>query len=110
MRDQPGVVQAAGYRLISDIQPKDGGKGVQVTFSKPYPGWQTLFANLLPSHVLKDAPGGWQGALAGGFPAGGGPVFVKESHTGRGEARPGGDRRGWGNTGPGRHGSLLRGG
>ena len=63
MRDQSGVVEPAGYRLISDIQPRDGGKGVAVTFSELYPGWQSLFSNLLPSHLLKDAPGGWQGAL-----------------------------------------------
>jgi len=85
MRDQPGVVEPAGYRLISDIQPKDGGKGVVVTFVQPYPGWQTLFNDLLPSHLLKDAPGGWQGALATSFPAYGGPFSIKQLDTARGE-------------------------
>lgn len=85
MRDQPGVVEPAGYRLISDIQPKDGGKGVVVTFAKPYPGWRTLFSDLLPSHLLKDAPGGWQGALATSFPAYGGPFAIKQLDTARGE-------------------------
>ncbi|WP_435159049.1 ABC transporter family substrate-binding protein [Amycolatopsis sacchari] len=85
MRDQPGVVQPAGYRLISAIQPSEGGKGVQVTFSQPYPGWKTLFSNLLPQHLLKDAPGGWQGALQGSFPAYGGPFSIKQLDTARGE-------------------------
>lgn len=85
MRDQPGVVEPAGYRLISNIQPSEGGKGVQVTFSQPYPGWRTLFDNLLPQHLLKDAPGGWQGALQGSFPAYGGPFSIKQLDTARGE-------------------------
>ncbi|TVT06943.1 ABC transporter family substrate-binding protein [Amycolatopsis bartoniae] len=85
MRDQPGVVEPAGYRLISNIQPSEGGKGVQVTFSQPYPGWQTLFNDLLPQHLLKDAPGGWQGALQGSFPAYGGPFSIKQLDTARGE-------------------------
>ncbi|UQS27114.1 MULTISPECIES: ABC transporter family substrate-binding protein [Amycolatopsis] len=85
MRDQPGVVQPAGYRLISGIQPSEGGKGVQVTFAEPYPGWQTLFSNLLPQHLLKDAPGGWQGALQDSFPAYGGPFSIKTRDNARGE-------------------------
>lgn len=85
MRDQPGVIGAAGYRLISDIQSREGGKRVEVTFAKPYPGWQTLFGNLLPAHLLKDAPNGWQGALATTFPAVGGPYSIKGLDTARGE-------------------------
>lgn len=85
MRDQSGVVEPAGYRLISNIQPSEGGKGVQVTFSQPYPGWRTLFSDLLPQHLLKDAPGGWQGALQGSFPAYGGPFAIKQLDTARGE-------------------------
>ncbi|MTD54168.1 ABC transporter family substrate-binding protein [Amycolatopsis sp. RM579] len=85
MRNQPGVVEPAGYRLISNIQPSEGGKGVQVTFSQPYPGWRTLFSDLLPQHLLKDAPGGWQGALQGSFPAYGGPFSIKQLDTARGE-------------------------
>jgi ABC-type transport system substrate-binding protein len=85
MRDQPGVVEPAGYRLISNIQPGEGGKRVQVTFAKPYPGWRTLFSDLLPQHLLKDAPGGWQGALQGSFPAYGGPFSIKQLDNARGE-------------------------
>nr|WP_019814187.1 ABC transporter family substrate-binding protein [Saccharomonospora saliphila] len=85
MRTQPGVVNPAGYRLISDIRPGEGGKLVEVTFRDEYPGWKTLFSDLLPAHVLKDAPGGWQGALAGSFPAYGGPFAIKTIDAARGE-------------------------
>ncbi|MGW4486955.1 ABC transporter family substrate-binding protein [Amycolatopsis sp. NPDC004368] len=85
MKTQPGVIEPAGYRLISDIESRDGGKGVEVTFSKPYPAWQTLFDNLLPQHLLKDLPGGWQAALATNFPAVGGPFAIKTIDTARGE-------------------------
>ncbi|EHR52586.1 ABC-type dipeptide transport system, periplasmic component [Saccharomonospora marina XMU15] len=85
MKTQPGVVDPAGYRLISSIEPGEGGKLVEVTFSEPYPGWKTLFDNLLPSHALKDAPGGWQGALADSFPAYGGPFSIKTVDKERGE-------------------------
>ncbi|HVV10926.1 ABC transporter family substrate-binding protein [Amycolatopsis sp.] len=85
MRDQPGVVEPAGYRLISNIQPGEGGKKVEVTFSQPYPGWRTLFSDLLPQHLLKDAPGGWQSALQGSFPAYGGPFSIKQLDNARGE-------------------------
>nr|WP_033293798.1 ABC transporter family substrate-binding protein [Amycolatopsis jejuensis] len=86
MKSQPGVIEPAGYRLISDIESRDGGKGVEVTFSKPYPAWQTLFDNLLPQHLLKDAPGGWATALATSFPAVAGPFAIKTIDTARGEA------------------------
>ncbi|MEU6645742.1 ABC transporter family substrate-binding protein [Saccharomonospora sp. NPDC046836] len=85
MKAEPGVADAAGYRLISGIQPGAGGKRLDVTFSKPYSGWQTLFDNLLPAHLLKDAPGGWQGALTDSFPAYGGPFSIKTLDKERGE-------------------------
>ncbi|EFL10768.1 MULTISPECIES: ABC transporter family substrate-binding protein [Actinomycetes] len=86
MKTNPGVIDPAGYRLISDIESRDGGKGVEVTFSKPYPAWQTLFDNLLPQHLLKDSPGGWTNALATSFPAVAGPFAIKTIDTARGEA------------------------
>ena len=61
------------------------GKAVDVVFSRPYPAWNTLFANLLPAHLLKDAPGSWTGALANGFPASGGPFRVVSVDRARGE-------------------------
>ena len=85
LTSQPGIVDSAGYRLISDITARDAGKTVEVTFSKPYPGWRSLFANLLPAHLLKDAPGGWSGALQNNFPATAGPYTVKTLDNDRGE-------------------------
>jgi ABC-type transport system substrate-binding protein len=85
LTSQPGVVDGAGYRLISDIRARDSGKTVEVVFSKPYPGWRELFSNLLPAHLLKDAPGGWSGALQNNFPATAGPYTVKTLDDDRGE-------------------------
>jgi ABC-type transport system substrate-binding protein len=85
LRGVQGVVDAAGYRLIANITAREAGKVVEVTFTQPYPGWRTLFADLLPAHLLKDAPGGWASALADSFPATAGPFSVKTMDVGRGE-------------------------
>jgi ABC-type transport system substrate-binding protein len=85
MRDEPGGVDSAGYRLISDIKAEDGGKVVTVTFTAPYPGWRSLFSALLPAHLLKDAPGGWDQVLETGFPATAGPFSIKQLDIPRGE-------------------------
>jgi ABC-type transport system substrate-binding protein len=82
---QPGVIDPAGYRLISEITARAGGKVVEVRFARPYPAWRSLFTGLLPSHVFKDAPGGWTGALAEGFPVYGGPFAIKGLDRDRGE-------------------------
>jgi ABC-type transport system substrate-binding protein len=81
----PGTLDAAGYRLISDINAREAGKVVEVVFEQPYPGWRTLFSGLLPAHLLKDAPGGWSGALQSNFPATAGPFAIKTLDTDRGE-------------------------
>jgi ABC-type transport system substrate-binding protein len=85
MRSQPGVAGAAGYQLITDVRSRAGGKAVDVVFSQPYPAWQELFSGLLPAHLLKDAPGSWIGATAGGLPTSGGPFKVSTVDRGRGE-------------------------
>ena len=85
MRDEPGVADAAGYRLITDVRSRAAGKAVDVVFTEPYPAWQTLFTNLLPAHLLKDAPGSWTGALTNGLPASGGPFRVVSVDRARGE-------------------------
>jgi ABC-type transport system substrate-binding protein len=84
MRTEPGVANPAGYRLIRQVNSRSGGKQVEVVFDRPYPGWRTLFANLLPAHLLKDAPGGWPQALEGGIPVSGGPFAVRAVDRGRG--------------------------
>jgi ABC-type transport system substrate-binding protein len=63
MTTQPGVVDPAGYGLVNDVRSSGGGKTVTVTFSASYPAWRQLFTGLLPSHLLKDSPGGFTGAL-----------------------------------------------
>lgn len=85
LTSQSGVLDSAGYRLITDIKARDAGKTVEVVFAKPYPGWRGLFTNLLPAHLLKDAPGGWSGALQTNFPATAGPYTVKTLDVDRGE-------------------------
>jgi ABC-type transport system substrate-binding protein len=85
LTSQSGVLDSAGYRLITDITARDSGKTVDVVFAKPYPGWRGLFTNLLPAHLLKDAPGGWSGALQNNFPATAGPYDVNTLDNDRGE-------------------------
>jgi ABC-type transport system substrate-binding protein len=84
MRTEPGVVGPAGYRLIREVNSRAGGKQVDVVFDRPYPGWRTLFTALLPSHLLKDAPGGWAQALETGIPVSGGPFAMRSVDPGRG--------------------------
>ncbi|MDN2499988.1 ABC transporter family substrate-binding protein, partial [Nocardia nova] len=91
MISQPGVVDPAGYRLINDVKSSEGGKTVTVTMGQPYPAWRQLFSDLLPSHLLKDAPGGFQRALAvergliDQNPISGGQFRVKQADAGREE-------------------------
>ncbi|MFR9801743.1 ABC transporter substrate-binding protein [Pseudonocardia sp. RS010] len=85
MRTQPGTIDAEGYRHITDVRSRAGGKAVDVVFDEPYPQWQHLFTGLLPAQILKDAPGSWTGALQGGLPASGGPFRVAAVDRARGE-------------------------
>ncbi|MFC7343204.1 ABC transporter family substrate-binding protein [Saccharopolyspora griseoalba] len=85
LRSQPGAADPAGYRLIEDVASRQGGKTVDVAFSKPFPGWRTLFNNLLPAHLLRDAPRGWGSALDEGYPASGGPFAIRQVDLDRGE-------------------------
>jgi ABC-type transport system substrate-binding protein len=85
MRSQPGVVDSAGYQLIDQVVSRDGGETVEVVFDRPYAGWRTLFHDLLPAHLLKDAPGGWSKALDDGVPVSGGPFAMTSVDRSRGE-------------------------
>jgi ABC-type transport system substrate-binding protein len=100
LTSQPGVLDSAGYRLITDITARDTGKTVEVTFSEPYPGWRSLFNNLLPAHLLKDAPGGWAGALQSSYPATAGPFDVSTLDNDRGEVVLERNDRYWGEPAP----------
>lgn len=85
MRREPGVVDSAGYRLITDVRSRAGGKAVDVVFAQRYPQWQRLFSDLLPAHLLKDSPRGWNTALADSVPVSGGPFSVTAVDRPRGQ-------------------------
>jgi len=85
MRSEPGVVDSAGYRLITDVRSRAGGKAVDVVFAQTYPAWQRLFSNMLPAHLLKDAPRGWGTALTDSIPVSGGPFQVTALDRARGQ-------------------------
>lgn len=72
MLTQPGTVDPAGYGNITDVQSRDGGKRVVVTFDHKYPAWRELFNDLLPAHIVKDIPGGFASGLVKSMPASGG--------------------------------------
>ncbi len=77
MVTQPGVVDPAGYNLITGVQSIDGGKQAVVTFSERYPAWRELFTDILPAHIVKDAPGGFSAGLARAMPVTGGQFRVE---------------------------------
>lgn len=85
MISQPGVVDPAGYALIDDVASSGGGKTVDVTLRAPYPNWQRLFTDLLPSHLLKDSPGGFETGLSENVPVSGGRFNIKSIDQGRDE-------------------------
>ncbi|PYE13748.1 ABC-type transport system substrate-binding protein [Williamsia limnetica] len=87
MGRQPNVTAPAGYRMITDVRSGAGGKEVTATFAAPYPAWRELFNDLLPSHVLKGAPGGFQSGMDSGFPASGGPFTISGIDHSRDEVR-----------------------
>ncbi|MCV7249841.1 ABC transporter family substrate-binding protein [Mycobacterium koreense] len=77
MVSHPGVVDPAGYDLITGVQSLEGGKLAVVTFAQPYPAWRELFDNLLPAHIVKDVPGGFAAGLARALPVTGGQFRVE---------------------------------
>jgi ABC-type transport system substrate-binding protein len=77
MVSQPGVVDPAGYDLITGVQSIEGGKTAVVTFSQPYPAWRELFNDILPAHIVKDVPGGFASGLARALPVTGGQFRVE---------------------------------
>ncbi|MBJ7400777.1 MAG: ABC transporter family substrate-binding protein [Mycolicibacterium sp.] len=77
MASQPGVVDPAGYDLITGVQSVDGGKTAVVTFSQPYPAWRELFNDLVPAHIVKDVPGGFSAGLARALSVTGGQFRVE---------------------------------
>lgn len=83
MITQPGVVDPAGYRLISDVSSAAGGKTVNVTMSAEYPAWRQLFTDLLPQHLVKDS--GFEQGLVDTIRISGGQFRIKQADHGREE-------------------------
>ncbi|PXX08918.1 ABC-type transport system substrate-binding protein [Mycolicibacterium moriokaense] len=77
MVSHPGVVDPAGYDLITGVQSVEGGKTAVVTFSQRYPAWRELFSDILPAHIVKDVPGGFASGLARALPVTGGQFRVE---------------------------------
>lgn len=87
MSRQPNAVSPAGYRLIESVQTGAGGKSVSVTFVREYPRWRELFRSVLPSHVLRALPTGFQTGMDSGKPVSGGPFAIVGIDLARDEVR-----------------------
>lgn len=96
MVGQPGVVDPAGYDLITGVQSIEGGKQAVVTFSRPYPAWRELFNNIVPAHIVKDVPGGFPAGLARALPVTGGQFRVENIDPQRDEILLARNDRYWG--------------
>ncbi|MHA6802494.1 ABC transporter family substrate-binding protein [Salinifilum ghardaiensis] len=96
MSTQAGVANPAGYQLIDDVSSSHGGKVVDVTFTQPFQGWRSLFDHLLPAHLMRDAPRGWNTVLDNGYPASGGPFAIRQVDLDRGEVSLERNDRYWG--------------
>ncbi len=96
MVSQPGVVDPAGYDLITGVQSLDGGKQAVVTFAQRYPAWRELFNDILPAHIVKDVPGGFAAGLARALPVTGGQFRVENIDPQRDEILIARNDRYWG--------------
>jgi ABC-type transport system substrate-binding protein len=96
MVSQPGVVDPAGYDLVTGVQSLEGGKQAVVTFAQPYPAWKELFGNILPAHIVKDVPGGFVAGLARALPVTGGQFRVESIDPQRDEILIARNDRYWG--------------
>ncbi|WP_170874398.1 ABC transporter family substrate-binding protein [Mycobacterium sp. IS-1264] len=96
MVSQPGVVDPAGYDLITGVQSLEGGKQAVVTFAQPYPAWKELFSDILPAHIVKDVPGGFAAGLARALPVTGGQFRVENIDPQRDEILIARNDRYWG--------------
>ncbi|MEC4762212.1 ABC transporter family substrate-binding protein [Mycobacterium sherrisii] len=96
MVTQPGVVDPAGYDLITGVQSLEGGKQAVVTFAQPYPAWKELFSDLLPAHIVKDVPGGFAAGLVRSLTVTGGQFRVENIDPQRDEILIARNDRYWG--------------
>lgn len=70
------VASTTGYEDIESVTGSDGGKTVTIVFKKAFADWKSLFGNLLPSHIMKTIPGGWNTGLANPPTWSGGPFKI----------------------------------
>src|ERR1700728_4335644 len=96
MVSQPGVVDPAGYDLITGVQSLEGAKQPVVTFAQPYPAWRELFSNILPAHIVKDVRGGFGSGLTRALPVTGGQFRVENIDPQRDEILIARNDRYWG--------------
>jgi ABC-type transport system substrate-binding protein len=96
MVGESGVVDPAGYDLITGVQSVEGGKTAVVTFSQPYPAWRELFNDILPAHIVKDVPGGFAAGLVRALPVTGGQFRVESIDPQRDEILLARNDRYWG--------------
>ena len=96
MVGESGVVDPAGYDLITGVQSIEGGKTAVVTFSQPYPAWRELFNDILPAHIVKDVPGGFAAGLVRALPVTGGQFRVESIDPQRDEILLARNDRYWG--------------
>jgi peptide/nickel transport system substrate-binding protein len=71
------VATVAGYRDIASVTGSNQGHTVTVRFKRTFADWQSLFANLLPAHVMEDV--GWNPACTTVDPSidlSGGPFMI----------------------------------
>lgn len=93
----PGTVGSAPYRAISDIRVSGaGGKVVDVVFSQRVNDWQSMFAHLLPSHLLDSNALDFAAALADTIPASAGRYMVDQVDRGSGVITLNRNDRFWG--------------
>lgn len=82
MISTPGVRNLAPYRAISSVTSSAGGSVVTVDLDSRVKDWHTLFANLLPSHLLE--AGEFDRALESDIPASAGKFSVASIDQARG--------------------------
>ena len=85
MTSQPGVVDPAGYEQIAEVRSGAGGKVVDVVFASVPEHWRSLFTHLLPGHILKGAPDGFQGSMQLLPVTSAGPFMIRTADIGRGQ-------------------------
>ncbi|MBP3088945.1 ABC transporter family substrate-binding protein [Corynebacterium sp. sy017] len=78
----PSALDSALYREIADIRSADGGKTVIVSFHHRVENWQRLFAQLLPSHILRGKT--FSEALASTIPVSAGRYLIRDVDRQRG--------------------------